>query len=82
MMLGDYLTDDMCYEFGYELISKATCDSYDENEIESMRDSLITLASAAIISREEMPPITMTNMTIMEILRNCFNDSTEKTKGN
>ena len=72
IMLSDYLDDDACYKLGAKPTSKNTYDACEDSEIKSTRKFIITLTSAAIISRKELLPFAMSSMYIVEIPINYF----------
>jgi len=79
-LLCDFMAEDLCYELCSELTKKPTYDTYEENEMNQMRKSIITLSSIALTSRGKKVSDNLSSLSIIEILQSYFNVGTEKSK--
>ena len=79
-LLCDFSDDRICYELVAHLTIKYVFDKYDTNDVESMTESIITLAAVAMTSRGDVFPKSLPSLILIETLKCHFNVGTEKAK--
>ena len=82
LILCHSLADDTCYELGSKLTQKKYYELYSIQQIESIRSSLRNLGTAAIMLRQNDSRHNFKNLSVVEILKTCFNVGIQKEKIN
>ena len=73
IMLFDFLVDDICFEFAVMQRHYNSNTNYSIDENNAIKDSLITLASVALTSRNTNVLINLKDSSVLRILKNYFN---------
>ena len=80
LMLCDYLAQDLCYELGVKLTKTVHYKSHSNEEMRSIKDSLVILGNVALVSQQSDDFIDSKNKSVIKILKKHFNAGTEKQK--
>ena len=78
LILCDFLVEDTCYKLGAKLTQKRFYDTFTEEQLSSIKSSMIPLATVALTCRNSDAAQNFNGISLLEILKTCFNVGTEK----